>query len=72
MIRPPKDDMVPFSSPRAISSAQCNEKRRIESREVTVSVTGCFIGYLAKGSYGFPIRVLGAAVSTCFSLARLL
>ena len=39
MSRPPKAEMVPGSSPRATSWAQCNEKRRIESRDEMVSVT---------------------------------
>jgi hypothetical protein len=38
MSRPPKLEMVPGSSPRATSSAQCNEKRRIERRDVIVRV----------------------------------
>ena len=37
--QPPKAETVPGSIPRATSSAQCNEKRRIESRDEMVSVT---------------------------------
>jgi hypothetical protein len=43
MSKPPKADMVPDSSPRLTSSAQCNEKKRIESKDVMVNVTLRFI-----------------------------
>jgi len=39
MSRPQSAERVPGSIPRATSSAQCNEKRRIESRDVIVRVT---------------------------------
>jgi hypothetical protein len=44
MSRPQTAETVPGSSPRATSSAQWNEKRRIESKDVMVSVTRCFMG----------------------------
>jgi hypothetical protein len=44
MSRPPEASTVPGSIPRATSSAQCSEKRRMETRELIVSVARCVIG----------------------------